>query len=114
MSIQPILLADTDAPYIDEVFCVQKQFAVGDIIALPGEPRFEIEHIETARGTGPNGCDVQRLTVRYDYGGVDVLAWPITNLQRFTVVGGPKVMRANTEAGAVYKVWAGWMWREGR
>lgn len=114
MAIQPILLADTDAPYITEVFCVDHQLAPGDIVYSAGESCYELLRREVLEWHSWGKPARVRDLRRWDYGGLQEVESPVSHVIRFTVVGGSKVVRANTEAGAVYKVWAGWMWRENR
>lgn len=123
ISIQPMILydADADADWIDVVLALPKQLAPGDIVYRPAASGqsytipafcFEVVSIELAPHAVMGKCYV--VKVRYDYGGREVLTWSTANINHERVVGGDKIVRANTEPGAVVKMWPGWIWKEGR
>ena len=118
--IKPMIVFEPAAPWIDCVLALPKQLAPGDIIyrdAAIGQSYtipafcFEVLCITLAPHAQWGQCYI--VEVRYDYGGLDVLAWGAANLSHERVVGGDKVVRANTEAGAVMRTWPGWIWIEG-
>lgn len=127
MSITPILLADTTRDRIEAVLVLGHQLAAGDIVAVPayiGQSKrdyragycYEIVSIQ-----GVNVNEHGRPThyegiIRYEYGGLDTCEWNYGGSGlRYTVVGGAKLLRANTDADAVvYLSGRGWDYRVGR
>lgn len=111
--IKPIII-DTTTPDIASVFCVDHQLAAGDIVRIPGDGCYEIERIDVLERNAYGRIIRQRVTVRWEFGGIDVMEWTLSGIVRFEVVGGMKVCVANVDADAVYEVYDGWMWKENR
>ena len=121
MNAKSMIDYDESAPWIDAVFCVDKQLAPGDLVYTPAvcaqsvtTPAhvFEVESVE--RTTNAKGQAVYRMTVRHENGGREVKEVPAWNIARRQVVGGPKVVAANVQPESVYQVSGGWFWKQGR
>lgn len=118
---QPMIVYDPNERHIEAVLCRVKQLAVGDVLYQAAVGRsyhipaycYTIERIECPeRETGKQ----PRITlhIRRDDGYTETLDWPLWSVTLVLVVRGDKIVRANTEAGAVKKTLAGWIWQEGR
>lgn len=111
-----MIVYEPTTPFIDTVYALPKQLSAGDIVyrdAYVGRSAYTPAYCFEVLSIVDDG-KCYTVTVRYDYGGLDVWTWERWNIGHEVVVGGDKVLRANTEAGTVKKTWAGWVWQEGR
>ncbi len=121
---QSLIDYDPDAPWIDHVYCVDKQLAVGDVVyeygtisqsgATPSRA-YEILKIEYVYGKPESRLPTDyRFYVEYENGELDVLERRAWNINRQRVVGGLKVITANLDRNTVYPVRDGYFWKAGR
>lgn len=120
----PIFLFDPDTDWIDSVVCLGRQLRPGDIVCVPAyigqstyTPPACYEIISIERAVDGYGAPYWKGMIRWDYGGLDDCIWSdggATGL-RYHVVGGDKIIRANTvSSSVVYLSGVGWDYREGR
>lgn len=115
---------DPAAPWIDAVFCLGRQLRPGDVVCIPAlvdkssyTPSACYEVVSIARALDEGGKVCFRGVIRWDYGGFDDCTWSDgagTGL-RYRVVGGDKILAANTvPSSVVYVSGLGWDFRVGR